>query len=119
MRIKKHSNKNEYLLTEQGMWVRNFTKKMVPYVDINQTISERDHFTFLKNEYANNARRNTWIDQENFYHGKILIASDGYNFDASIVDSLPSDVTIIGVHGTLVKWNAKRSMNYYRQQPVP
>lgn len=116
MRIKKHTNKNEYLLTEQGMWVRNFTKKLVPFLDLNKTIQEKDHALFLRNEYHNCQGRYTWIDSERFYHPKIVVISDGYGFKENhkrIVESLPQDVTIIGTHGALAKWDATRSMNYY------
>jgi hypothetical protein len=115
MRIKKHKNKNEYLLTEQGMWVRNFTREMVPYTDINRTIRDEDHFMFLKNEYDNGRARYAWIDTENFYHEKVVIVSDGYGFaeKQKVLEQLPNDVAIIGVHGSLAKWKLARSMNYY------
>ena len=71
MRIKKTTNGNQYYLTEQGNWVRDFTKKSVPFLDINQTIETKDHFIFLKNEVQNSLKRYAWIDSENIYHKKI------------------------------------------------
>jgi hypothetical protein len=116
MRIKKHSNGNEYLLTPQNKWVRNFTKNSGSFIDINNTISEKDHFTFLKNETKNNFRRYQWIDSEDLFHDKICIVSDGFDFarKQKILSELPKDVTILAVNGALAKWDVKsRSPNYY------
>lgn len=115
MRIKKHKNKNEYLLTTEGMWVRNFTKSLVPYVDANDTIDKKDHFLLLKNEINNSRSRFAWIDSENFYHNKIIIVSDGYGFKEKqkLLEGLPSDVAIIAVHGALAKWNLTKNPTYY------
>jgi hypothetical protein len=115
MRIKKQSNGNQYLLTEQNKWVRNFNKTLVPYIDINDTIDPKDHFTFLKNEVQNNRRRYPWIDSENFLHENILIVSDGFDFKRKhkLLSNLPTNVTIMGVNRTLAKWECSRTMNYY------
>jgi hypothetical protein len=116
MRIKKHSNGNQYLLTEQKKWVRNFTNNNVPYIDINNTIETKDHFTFLNNEIKNGLKRIQWIDSEQIYHPYIMIISDGYNFKEKqkIFNQLPKNITIIGVNGSLTKWeNTNRNINYY------
>lgn len=117
MRIKKVENKNEYISTPQGMWVRNFTKKLVPYQDINNYLDNRDHFQLLKNEFNNNRAKITWIDKEELYHESAVIVSDGYGFEAKqeILNTLPQNVALIGVHGALRKWkpNNKRSLTYY------
>jgi hypothetical protein len=115
MRIKKHSNKNEYVLTEQNMWVRDFTKRLVPFTDINKTIEQKDHALLLKNEFNNSRNRIPWVDAEDFHHSKIVIVSNGLGFQEKhrILEKLPNDITIIGVNGTLAKWQSTRSMNYY------
>jgi hypothetical protein len=118
MRIKKHSNGNQYLLTPQGKWVRNFTlpASAGPYLDLNSTIDPKDHFTFLKNEVQNGYGRYPWIDSENFYHPKVVVVSDGHDFKRKhkLLASLPKDVTIIGVNGALAKWEVPtRSLNFY------
>lgn len=115
MRIKKTKDKNEYLLTKQGMWVRNFTKNLVPFVDLNETIEKKDHFMLLKNEINNNRARYTWIDSEKFYHDKAVIVSDGYDFKEKhkLLEELPKDVAIIAVHGALAKWNINKNPTYY------
>ena len=117
MRIKRPEDQNEYLRTSQGMWVRNFTKKLVPYRDINHTLDKDDHFPLLKNEFENSRSRIPWIDTENFYHDYAVIISDGYGFEEKqeLLDSLPPDVALIGVHGALRKWKHtnKRSLTYY------
>lgn len=111
-RIKK-KHKNEYLLTQENLWVRNFTKNSVPYIDINKTIQQKDHFTFLKNEIMNGQARYPWV--EKFHHRNIIIVSDGYDFKErqKLLEELPKDITIIGVNGVLTKWNIKKQPNYY------
>jgi hypothetical protein len=115
MRIKKHPNKNDYLLIEQGLWVRNFTKPRVPPIDINELIGEKDYQLMLNNEFMNSKDRIPWIDSENIVHQKAIIVSDGYQFEEKhkILKDLSKDVIIIGVNGSLVKWQATRSINYY------
>lgn len=117
MRIKKQQDKNEYILTPDRMWVRNFTKDLVPYIDKNKTASTEDHFIFLKNEFLNGASRIPWIDSENLFHENIIIVSDGFDFDKKhkILSKIPSSkATVIGVHGSLKKWKEQsRNMNYY------
>lgn len=115
MRIKKTTDGNQYLLTKHGKWVRNFYKQSVPFVDINNTIDSKDHFTFLKNEVQNSLRKYTWIDSEHFRNPNIVIVSDGYDFSRKhrLLADLPKNVTIIGVNGALAKWDLNRSMSYY------
>lgn len=116
MRIKKHSNGNQYVLTSTNMWVRNFAYENVPFVDINETIEEKDHFVFLQNEVQNNLQRIQWIDSEKIYHPFIVIVSDGFNFKEKhkLLSKLPKNITIIAVNGALAKWeNQHRNINYY------
>ena len=116
MRIKKHSNGNNYLLTQNNMWVRNFTKPHVNCIDINKTINESDHFKFLENEVQNGLNRIQWIDSEAFYHENVVIVSDGFDFKTkqTLLANLPKNITIISVNGSLCKWEiANRSPNYY------
>jgi len=115
MRIKKHANGNQYLLTPQSKWVRNFAKSGVPNIDINKTIKSEDHFLLLQNEFNNSLNRYAWIDSEKYYHPNVVIVSDGFNFEENhkIIDSLPSNIVFIGVNGSLKKWQAKRNMSYY------
>ena len=115
MRIKRTPDGNKYLLTEQNMWVRNLASD-APYVDLNNTIQQQDHFNFLQNEIKNNISRLSWINSENINMRHVLIVSDGYDFEKKhrIVESLPKDITIIGVNSSLKKWNVQnRNMNWY------
>ena len=116
MRIKKLSNGNQYLLTPQEKWVRNFTINNVPFLDINNTIDAKDHFLFLQNETQNGFKKYPWIDSEQIYHPDIVIVSDGFDFKEKhkILKDLPKNITIIGVNGALAKWEiASKSINYY------
>lgn len=116
MNYKKHPNGNHYLLTPQNMWVRNFNLPSVPFIDINNTINKNDHAIFLKNEIQNGFKKYQWIDSENLYHPNIVIVSDGYNFKEKhkILSNLPKSVVVIGVNGSLAKWEVKnRNLTYY------
>ena len=115
MRIKKHSNKNEYLLTYAGMWVRNFHKMNVPYIDINKITQTNEYALLLKNEIINTKNRYAWIDSEDFQHDKIVIVSDGYKFEEmnKVLEKLPKDVAIMAVNGALTKWKGSRTPTYY------
>lgn len=115
-RIKVYPDGNEYLKTNTNMWVRNFTKPNVVQVDLNKTYNSSDYFTFLKNEIQNSMQKHVWINQENYVHEKVMIISDGYEFEKKqkILASIPKNVTVIGVCGTLAKWPvANRNMDYY------
>jgi hypothetical protein len=114
MVIRKHSNKNEYLLTE-SLWVRNFTKDAVPLIDINRLNSMEDYRLFHENELENFKKRYTKIDSENISRKKIVIISDGFKFDERhlAVDNLPKDITIIATNGALRKWKSKKPVSFY------
>lgn len=115
MRIKKYPSGNSYIKTQNGTWVRNLTALNVPFIDINHTISENDHFKFIENEFENNLQRYPWIDEENFYFEKAIIVSDGYGFDKKheILNEVNDEVVIIGVNKVLKKWRNKRKINLY------
>lgn len=115
MRIKNNPDGNQYLLTPQGKWVRNFCKNTVPFVDINNTIDPKDHFVFLKNEVQNGMKKHTWVDSEMFHHPNIVIVSDGFDFQRKhkLLAALPKNVVIMGVNRSLAKWDLNRSMSYY------
>lgn len=114
-RIKKYPNGNRYILTPQNKWVRDFTRTSVPFIDINQTIKPEDHFLFLKNEFENKISRYAWIDSEKLYHPNVIIISDGYDFlkAQEILKELPNNITILGVNGSLKKWQNPKNINYY------
>jgi hypothetical protein len=116
MRIKKHPNRNEYLATPEGLWVRNFAKEAVPYVDINHLGRSQDYPVFLQNEIANSTAMHAWIDSEHFEHPDIVIVSDGYDFDErqKYLAELPKNITIITVNKALAKWKSTtRVPGYY------
>lgn len=115
-RIKKHSNGNTYCLTHQDKWVRNFVQENVPYLDLNSTIRNEDHFVFLQNETINSYQKFPWIDSEPFLFPDVVIVSDGFGFEEKkeILEKLPKSVILIGVNGVLSKWKSKnRSLDFY------
>lgn len=117
MRIKNHTNKNTYLLTNKGIWVRDFTKKSVPYLDINSLVSKDDYKILLRNELENRVLNMQHIDTEDFTHQKIAIVSDGFGFKEKqkFLLDLPADVAVIAVNGALAGWDLvkQRRIHYY------
>lgn len=116
MRIKKHSNGNEYLMTEAGVWVRNFTKSAPP-VDINQLTTVTDRTLLIENQLKNELTTPMQFDPNEEYHPAVCIVSDGYEFEKKrhLLKSLPANVAIIGTNRSLLKWDADcgRAMDYY------
>lgn len=114
-RIKKTSDGNRYILTPQNMWVRDFTKNSVPFIDLNKTIKPDDHFLFLKNEFENKLKRYTSIDSEKIYHPNIVILSDGFDFNKTqnLLENLKANITLITVNSALKKWKSNKNINYY------
>lgn len=114
MKIKKHNNKNEYLLTASG-WVRNFAGHVKP-VDINRLYDKSDVRTMVSNETANRVLHVPGIDAEQVRSRDVVVVSDGYDFD-SCQDLLKELATkknlIIATHGALSKWAKGVRYNYY------
>lgn len=117
--IKKHRNRNDYLLTPNGLWVRDFTKNVLPR-DINNLTKREDYQLLVSNETAIRTLNIPEIGSENETWKKCIIVSDGHNFDENkiILNQLPEDVCVIGVNRSLVKWKTtdgllKRKMNFF------
>lgn len=104
--IKKKRTGNEYLLTEEGVWVRNFCKADVPAIDINALMSPDDYHCALSNEIENRKRRHAVLDTQGEIRKKIVIVSDGYDFDNKhlLLSKLPADVSVIATNKALSKW---------------
>jgi len=124
MRIKKHKNKNNYILTEDKIWVRDFTKNNTPFMDVNHITEKKDFPLFLHNELENFSGKPGNIDTEHTLHPKIAIVSNGYKFNEKqfLLSGLPNDVTILGTNRSLANWKLvgadcpdekKRAMSYY------
>lgn len=112
--IKKSKDRNEYILTEDRLWIRDFTKR-VPSLDINDLIKNEEYNLLANNESVNTRLHIASIDAEKVFSSKVLIVSDGYNFqnNVKLLTSLPKDVKIIGVNGVLNKWPNNVRMDYY------
>lgn len=112
MRIKKFQDQNEYLLTEDGIWVRNFCPgdelSLRTAVNFNELASLRDCQLFLKNEVENQKLNSNRISGESIFLPKIVVVSDGFGFAEkhALLAALPyKDVAIFGVNGSLAKWS--------------
>ena len=123
MRIKKVL-RNEYVYADD-IWVRNFTKKRVKEISINEMYSENDFQLVMNNEMENTSKNElSFINDETWNFPNIVIVSDGYDFDEKhrLLSRLPKNVAIFAVNGSLKKWklqnkdtkpDLKRSINLY------
>lgn len=117
MRIKKHPNKNHYLLADGGHWVRDFTRAAAPFVDVNDLTRPPDYKTLLDNELRNRSLGLQRVDTLSLDHKKVVIASDGHGFAdrQRLLAGLPPDVAVIAVNGALAAW---RLLDGERRQKV-
>lgn len=118
----RNTRHHEHILAED-IWVRDFTKKKLPY-DINNLYPQSDRQIVLNNEVYNMRQGIGNIDQEKVGQPKIIIVSDGYDFeqDHLMLSELPSDVMIMAVNRALAKWELvgpkvdpekKRAISYF------
>ena len=118
--IKKHHS-NEYLLTEDKLWVRDFTNKEAPYYDINELIRPNEYLSLVGNEVDNARRKYPEIGGEHILKPNVVIVSDGYKFEQKqrLLAALPRDICVIGTNKALSEWNmvgksdVKRPMDFY------
>ena len=120
-KIKKHRNRNQYLLTNGGLWVRDFNQVCQP-IDINNLTSCDDFRQLMQNEMDIRAMQIPEIGSEFLpTFPKVIIVSDGYDFNKKkhILYDLPSDVRIIATNRVLAKWDVskdgtvKRKIDFY------
>lgn len=114
MRIKKHENGNEYLLTKHGMWIRNFTREVIP-VDINKVTDRNDYSIIVENEIKNNTLDVSEIDTDKIKHTHAIIVSDGHDFEKKqhLLVSLPKEVLVIATNRALAKWKINKKIDYF------
>lgn len=113
--IFKHPNHNNYINTEGGYWVRDFTK-VAPQIDINKITSPKDYIMLSNNTTINESKGYTNIDSESHFCLDVVIVSDGYGFKENLhlLKELPQKVKVIGVNKSLARWDLKvRRMDYY------
>ncbi len=114
-RVNKHKNKNDYIRTDSGVWIRNLTKK-AKALNINTDLaSVEDYKTFIKNEAENSKLNLPNIDSEQLIVNKCVIVSDGYDFinKQKLLLNLPKSVYVFAVNGTLSKWTIEKSILAY------
>lgn len=121
MRIKKYKS-NEYILSQDGTWVRDPFKHSSP-LDINP-FNKEDYSLIFNNEHANK-RQSYPIFEKNLGTFKdVIIVSDGYDFEnkQKILSEISNDVCILAVNGALKHWSLvgescpqalRRRINYY------
>ncbi len=114
MRIKKHPTGNQYLMTESGVWVRNFTTTIAP-LDINNLSSPSDLSKFLHNETENDRNDISPLDLSSIKIDRAVIISDGYNFKEKqeLLKDLKPNVAVIATNRTLVKWKVDRKIDFF------
>lgn len=119
-RVKKYK-RNEYIVAE-GVWVRNPYTDAEP-LDMND-MARRDMDTFLSNETQNLSIDSIKVDEfNNQIMENVVICSDGYGWrerQRILADIPNSTVKVVGVNGSLAKWemvgslsDRKRVMSHY------
>jgi len=103
MKIRKHSNGNEYIFSG-GVWVRNFTKTKIKSIQLSHMFEKEDFDTIIKNEQLN--KTFPLICDEILHFKKIVIVSDGFDFEKKqkILSYIPKDVCILAINRSLHKW---------------
>ena len=119
MQIKPHSTKNEYIRAGD-VWVRNFAKRKVPPLSLDQMFDKKDYQIVMQNENKNT--KHSKISDEDISFRKIVIVSDGFDFSNKqhIIQKFPQDVAVLAVNGALRHWQLmsskyedRRSINAY------
>ena len=122
LEIIKKCNNNEYLLTQDRMWVRNFYKQASPNVSINNLINKNECELFIKNETKN--KKTKFMELPDDQRENVIIISDGYNFKEKhkIIANIPDDkkICVIAVNKSLNLWELvsnncknKKAISYY------
>lgn len=103
MRIKKHNSGNEYIYAGD-VWVRNFCNSLPHPLQLSQMFTKDDYQIVLKNEEMN--KNHPKISDEKIIIKKIIIVSDGYDFESrhKIISELPKDIGILVVNKAYQKW---------------
>lgn len=106
---------NQYLLADQNVWVRDFTHSEAPAIDINSLTDPSEYPILLDNEIKNGRKKYPDIGTETVVRSNIVIVSDGYKFSDNhkLLETLPSDVAIIGTNKSLAEWSIKKPMTFY------
>lgn len=123
MRIKKDNYGNEYI-NQDGIWIRNFTKDISIPVCLSSLYDKSDYELVIQNEEKN--KNYPKISEEKIYFEKVLIVSDGYQFQKKkeiIKQVNKNNVCILAANGALKSWdlfpdvtiNAYVINNPYRQ----
>lgn len=114
MKIKKTATNNEYI-QGGGVWVRNFAKKSNRPLSVHHLHDRSDYPLIMSNEQVNSAKPR--IADENIQFSKVLIVSDGYDFEKRqhIISQMPPDVCVLAINGALKNWKliGKRAINAY------
>lgn len=119
--IKRHSNRNQYILTKSGYWVRDFNQKAKPF-DINKFTKKCDQKMLMDNETTILSKRIPEIGSDHLpTYSKGVIVSNGFRFNQikEHLNELSRDVCIIGVNRSLANWHLSddgfplRKMDYY------
>ena len=104
-KIKKHRNRNSYLLGPNNTWVRNFcSSSIIPEVDINNLIAKEDMPLMIGNELINRQYRFPDIASEEISTDNVVIVSNGFNFiqEQEILADIPN-ITKLNNHKVTIQ----------------
>lgn len=118
MKLKK-KDLNNYFITEDGIWVRDYITTDSPPLDQNiDLINSKDYSIFLENETQNYKIKYPSIASEKLIYPYIIITSDGFDFanKRKILGTLSKRIDILGVNNVINNWDISssgRPMTYY------
>ena len=116
MHIRTHKRTKNRFLRCHGLWIRDFTDPLGVCINPNEMYSTNDLQQIAENESVNATHKNFLrLGEQKFRCEKAVIVSDGYGYEEKQkwLETLPQDVVLFLVNGSLAKYALKRPVNFY------
>ena len=112
LKIWEHPNKNDYVLVDPNIWVRNFTKNVASAYDINNLYNDNEFELLLNNEMAASFCNVPYLSNPLTKNKNAIILNNGYGYKEAkeIIESSEREKHyIICLNNTFKMWsNIKR-----------
>jgi len=124
LKVWEHPNKNDYVLVDPNIWVRNFTKHVSAATDLNNLYNENEFELLLKNEMAASFFNVPYLSDVLTTNKNAIILNNGYGYKESkeLIESLERDkYYIICLNNTFKMWsnNKRRPDLFIVNNPYP
>jgi len=124
LKIWEHPNKNDYVLVDPNIWVRNFTKNVAASADINDLYKENEFELILNNETAASFCNVPYLSDPLIKNTNAVILNCGYGYKESkeIIESFDREkYYIICLNNTFKMWsnNKRRPDLFIVNNPYP